>query len=534
MARYNFNLPVLFVLNLLIVIHAQHFAVDPQVGPPRSTVDVRGLPNPGTLADKLTINFSPINEAAYELFPLSILMNAETPIAIRYATMTSASRHELIAACHPKALSFFGTRDPIRKEFCDSPDARARIVARLQYILLSSEHPYEGASWGRYISRMGVDISDTSRNLSTEAGWANFYGDRIAKYFATDGWNSQGDLSKTHYRQQFQDYTGYEPQNVASLPADKLVRPLRWQPLTASSDQHGGYSSQVHVVPQIGIKAKPLVLSPENYESRQAPSPYENPDSEGGLTPADTETGLELIQKLFERSKGLTHEKILRAFWWEAKFLSLGIVVSEYRNAIGFSDQDSFRFLFGDALALHDSVLVAWKEKRRHDLVRPTTLVRHLMKGKKVTAWRGVEEGVGEIDAEEWEPVIPVQPHSEYPSGSAAVCWSAFEHLRAGLEDSVLQPNETIRSFDFILHPEYLTLAGPSNPVKRPFRVTFETPEDGARSCGESRLDVGVHFEPSIDAGYDVAKGIGKIAYKHALDLYNGIVPENCDRCIKQ
>lgn len=37
-------------------------------------------------------------------------------------------------------------------------------------------------------------------------------------------------------------------------------------------------------------------------------------------------------------------------------------------------------------MALHDSVLEAWKEKLRHDLVKPTTLVRHLMEGKKVTA----------------------------------------------------------------------------------------------------------------------------------------------------
>lgn len=112
--------------------------------------------------------------------------------------------------------------------------------------------------------------------------------------------------------------------------------------------------------------------------------------------------------------------------------------------------------------------------------------------------------------------------------GSAAVCWSVFEHLRAGLEDSVLKQNETITSFDFILYPYYLKLAGPSNPVNTPFRVTFDTLKDGGRSCGKSRLEVGVHFEPAIDAGYDVAKGIGKVAYKHALDLYNGIVPENC------
>lgn len=477
----------------------------------------------------LTENFAPFNAATANLFPA---IDIETPIAVRYALIVASARNELQAACHPIALSFFGTKDYIPEPFCASRASRARIVARIQYVVLTSEHPYEGAQWGRFLAMNGIDPFEMSRDMETEVGWANAIGDRMANYFKNDGWNSQGDVTKRYLRNKYEDSTGYVPENNAALLPDQLLRPLRWQPLTRSEDLSGAFSSQLHIVPHIGIEAKPLVLSKEDFESRRVPSPYQDANRENTINKADSKTTLKLVKKLLQRSQNLTPQKIAKAFWWEEKYLSQGTFASRFRNIMGFSNDDNFWISFADNLALHDALLVAWKEKRRHDLVRPTTLVRRLMKGKNIRAWRGVEEGVGDLKAEEWEPLVPIQAHSEYPSGSAATCWSGLELLDVALKSSFLIGNNTIPPLDIEITPEEMRLVVRNYPLKEKVRFTYKSLQEAARSCGESRLDAGVHFEPSVNAGYEIAKGIGKAAFQHARDLYEGRVPNNCARCL--
>lgn len=481
--------------------------------------------NPKTLLETLTPIFTPPNAAANALVPTSSF-TTQTPIVVRYILLLGTCFHEIFAACDPVVLSFFGTKDPISKQLCE-PLPKVIIQSRLVYRLLASEFPLEARGFGRFLISAGINPFDKSTDTTTEAGWANEKAERLIAYFRADGWNSLGDETKEDFLQLFQDSSDYIPQNAPGVLAQKLRRPLRWQPLSNSVDLRGEYGIQIHVVPHLGIKAKPLALSRAELNDRKVDSPYSTPNRRNFLSKEDSRTMKKLLKKLLAETRGLTREKVALAWWWENKFVSLGSFLFVYQASLGYDNNVLNRFLFSEMITQHDAVLVAWKEKRRHDLVRPTTLIRRLLAGKKVRAWRGLDKGVGLVKAEEWEPVVPIQPHSEFPSASAVLCTSTMEHLKISLEE-FLGGNKTIPKFKSNTVPGFPE----GNPILEEVPIEFATLEDAARSCGDSRLFSGVHFAPSVPAGDQLAKGIGKAAFEHVSDLYAGRVPKNCERCI--
>lgn len=466
------------------------------------------------------------NEYANLLFPASIVF-AETPIAVRYALLVTVAFYEVEAACHPKALSFFGAKQDILSSFC-KPLPRAKLNAYIVNRVYRSQFPIEGGPLEAFLLRNGLAATSQSRDPSKVVGLANIVADKILDYFENDGWNSLGDVTRDDYLRQYAPSIPYMPQNHPNLPVSKLRRPLRWQPLTLEGDGHGRFISQVHVVPQIGRKVKPLVLSQADFRSRKAPSPYDMPDRRRNLSEADENKVRGLIGELFNKSQSLTFEQIALASWWENKFFSLGSFILFYQAALGYDATTVVRYGLGEMLAQYDALLLAWKEKLRHDLVRPTTIIRRLLKGRKVLAFRGAGKGVGLVNADEWEPIIKIQPHSEYPSASATICQASLEHLEAALKEQVGQ-NGMIPPFEANLTQAFV----PTLTLTEPFRIKFDTLLDAARSCGNSRLYAGVHFSPSVPAGYKIAEGVGRKAYEHVSDLWAGRVPENCARCFR-
>lgn len=479
-----------------------------------------------SLIELLTPDFVTPNEVGALLFPVPLLQS-ETPIATRVGLLYGVALHEAAAACHPTGLSFLGEREPIAERFCSSRLSRLLIERQLSYRLWISEFPIDGEPYGRFLDRLGLEPYDITTNRSIERGWANAVANKLVRYFAADGWNSQGDLSKSNYLLEYQDFTGYKPVNPGFLAPNKLIRPLRWQPLTRPSDFRGKFETQVHVTPHIGLTAKPLAISRAQMEERVAPPLYNTPNRRRRLGRHDTKLALTLIEKLFNTSRQVTLEDVLVSYWWNDKFASLGIIFGLYLRIYGLDRLALIQVFLGDMIAQYDAVLVAWKEKRRYDYVRPPTLIRKLLAGKNVTAFRGIGKGVGEVKAEEWEPVLPIQPHSEYPSASAVICTAALEALEAYLKEVVLKDGEAVAPFSFNIQRS----RGFFLPVGANVTVTFESLEEAILSCGRSRLTSGVHFEPSVPAGHALGRGIGVIAFRHVRDLYDGKIPENCERC---
>lgn len=481
-----------------------------------------------SLFDKVFPTFTPsANKAGAVLFGPTII-NVETAIAVRYALILATFFYDMLAACDPVALSFFGVKDPIPPAFCrERSDASGKIYAHGILRMLKGEFPQEAALWGDFMKEIGLDPTDETRDQSTPVGWANTIADRHAEYFARDGLNSLGDDTRTNYRQNFADSSGYMPQNPAHLPPDHLYKPLRWQPLTGPADGHGRFATQVHVVPHIGSKIKPLLLSEEEFVTRTVPSPYESPNSENEMSRSDRGTMEKLIDELFETSATLTASRVFLAKFWDNKFASVGFFPGFFSEALNLTLFEEAQNGLGEMIAQWSAIELAWKEKVRHDLVRPTTVIRRLRGGQDVTAYINESVGAGSVSASEWEPIIPIQPHSEYPSASAVLCTASLEHTEFFMRRKV-GPNGTIPSFSLNVTSSLAVFR-----VPEPVQVKFATLAEAAESCGTSRLWAGVHFSPSVGAGNALGSGVGKLAFDHVTDLISGRVPEVCARCMK-
>lgn len=473
------------------------------------------------LSDQLFLEFLPPNGAASALTPPNILF-AETPIVIRYTLIGGIAVYEPQAACHPTALSFFATRDRIPPSLCNE-ETNAVIRVYTLYHALLKEFPAEMDGFRNFLLSLDLDPVTTSRDISTVAGWAFVHGNRLADFFARDGWNSLGDRSNP-FPQRFQDYTAYRPVNCPQDDPARLLRPLRWQPFMAASDSPGRFTSQVHVVPQIA-ELEPLVLSGADVAKRRASAPYRAPNARRRISAPDLRTLRRLTAQLIRVSRDLTSQQRFLAEWWNNKLFSTAAVSSFYEKAARLSRFEIAQQFMGEMLSQYDALLITWREKRRHDLARPRTLLQSVRRGQRFRAFVSEDIGVRTVRAEDWRPLIPEQPHSEFPSASAAVCRAAMEHINLYVEEKLGRKAPPIK----IRFPAIgFTFS------RRAMTVSFANPLTAADSCAESRLWAGVHLQPAVDAGKKIGTGVGEIVFKHIKQLGAGIVPPGCKRCRKQ
>lgn len=240
---------------------------------------------PQTLGERLRPKFiGGRNDAAIALYPS--IFPAQTPMQVRYALLIALSSRDVEAACHPTALSFLGTKDAIPQSFCTA-DLHEVVKSYMYVRVLRSEFPVIISVFTAFIISQGLDPSNMSTNKSTPVGWANMFGGRLVNHFTRDGWNSLGDAQSRFFRKPFADTTGYHPLNFPHLLPSRLRYPLRWQPLVQSYDRNGDYASQIHVVPHVGLKAKPISMTMTEFHSQRAKPLYASPNRYRTLSTSD-------------------------------------------------------------------------------------------------------------------------------------------------------------------------------------------------------------------------------------------------------
>lgn len=480
---------------------------------------------PPTLEQVITPNLRIYNEPSVILFPIPVLLS-QTPLQVRYTMVFALASREVMAACDPTALSFFGTKDAIPKAMCE-PTEFAIVLSFTIRKALMSDYPVIISPYTAFLVRQGLIIDDGTANMTTPAGWGNMIGGRMATFLKNDGWNSMGVESSSYFPKPFSDTTGYRPKNDPEVEPSDLRFPLRWQPLTQAYDVNGNYANQVHVTPHIGKTVRPLLLSAAEFDARRAPHPYERKSQFRGMTDNDTMYTNELLEDVISHSSRMSERKLATAAFWDNKFYSLGIFLIYYANRLNLSEIRTYSMWCGEALAQHDSVLVAWKEKIRHDVVRPITLLRRQYRGKNITVWRGFGNGVGEIAADEWEPALRTMPHSEYPSASSILCKASMDAIENFVLDEGGYNATTVPPFSFDIVPGFV----PNNPVQRNFTIQHATLRQAAEECGRSRLWTGLHFAPAVLQGRKLGVGLGKRGFKTIKSLDQGTVPKNCHWC---
>jgi len=192
-----------------------------------------------------------------------------------------------------------------------------------------------------------------------------------------DGWNykgmkaSDGDECTVNCRP-FTDFYGYVPKNSPWEIKDSTA----WQPLI-ESDGLGFFYPQEHVTPHIGFTAKPVILSRAELNTTVLDEPKYNYTEEVAgaiLNAGDLDDYKKTMIKLMDNKVAVGGGMILR-------------LRGKYRLSL----EAQVFYHLGFTSAEHDVVLLAWKEKIRHDLIRPTSLVQALG-NQEVTSFAGTHK----------------------------------------------------------------------------------------------------------------------------------------------
>ena len=175
----------------------------------------------------------------------------------------------------------------------------------------------------------------------------------------------------------------------------------------------------------------------------------------------------------------------------------------------------------------YDAAILAWREKRKWDLVRPTTLIKRGIAGEILNTYGGPYQGAQNIKAQDFETYIRTMPHSEYPSASGCLCLAAAQITEAFLMDKYgIDPDTVTMDVPF---PNTPFSAGSSSiePGRTPSEdlyVTLDNVRELAEVCGNSRLWGGMHFTAAVPGSYDLCDGIGTDAYYFMANLLEGNV----------
>eukprot|EP01026_Neomeris_dumetosa_P005092 TRINITY_DN113_c0_g2_i2.p3 TRINITY_DN113_c0_g2~~TRINITY_DN113_c0_g2_i2.p3 ORF type:complete len:269 (-),score=29.41 TRINITY_DN113_c0_g2_i2:376-1182(-) len=228
-------------------------------------------------------------------------------------------------------------------------------------------------------------------------------------------------------------------------------------------------------------------------------------------------------EELFEMSANLTDVQKLAIFRFDNKIRSLSFLpfdVPPIEFPLEQINEDENIQILADAgqiIALYDSTVLAWKEKLRHDAVRPQSIIKKLFQDEKVKAWGGEGKGMTEILASEFVSYIRTMPHSEFPSGSSCACEAVIQYWREYLgRDEFASP----------LVQVFYKLAFTSLPDQKHTAAVFHTLTEYSQLCGETRLWGGFHFRPAIEAGQKLCRDVGTKAYRTIMAKTNNGVPQ--------
>lgn len=404
-----------------------------------------------------------------------------------------------------------------------------------------------------FLRSNGIDASLVTGDRGTPHGWALWVASRyVREYVERSGWNANGLMMRMSTTTQFPytgrlpkpftDTTGYSPVNPGHLPPDRLRYPLRWQPLTQMVDRVAGdWATQVHVTPHIGKVVKPLSFNASEWLLlRVRRPPYKRPNSYRHVSKRDLVTlkrklvphMLRRMRNVYTGWKNAVKRKLFRIHWWDNKFVSLGGIGVAYDQFANISRDNVLVTGLGEMMAIHDAILLAFKEKVAHDVARPETIMRHLYYKERIPNPRNSSSSSdGSMMAvEEFEPFIRTMPHSEFPSASAVLCTALTTYVERQV---AWRTNGTFvdKGYDAYF-PEDVFPFFPEG-LRGDVRVKFRSIRALARDCGASRVAAGLHFQPAVDEGNRLGRIVGQKTFETFRDLEEGRVPKNCHWCLR-
>jgi len=170
--------------------------------------------------------------------------------------------------------------------------------------------------------------------------------------------------------------------------------------------------------------------------------------------------------------------------------------------------------VLGYSAAEYDSTLLSWKEKVCWDRVRPTTVIQR-WGNEVISTWAGPFQGVGEMQAKDFQAYFRVMPHSEYPSGSACLCTSIAEFMDLYMQNLLEEDSLSVT----VTFPAGSSKIEPGETPQDLILHTFADMSELAHQCGQSRLWGGIHFTAAVTAGNELCEGVGTGAFAYASSV---------------
>ena len=453
----------------------------------------------------------------------------ETPITLRHTSYLDAMTWNCIASYSTELLdSITKTRPAVPVPVTDLHVTNNRLLCAAQAwsSFISLSFPQASTSFFQTVTgvlglpieaRMDVTVhacGDTVclNNVAITNSYAPLtMGHIIAKqmyeYAIRDGYNQLGkDNGCVKSCRAYHDPTGYAP----------VDRSDRWRPLLEDNGL-GFFYRQEHVTPHIGQLAKFRNLPESDRVTRVAPNP--------SYTMSRLSEALRTIQYMSQ----LDDWKKIEVEAFDDKLLTAVSVIGSFLTFLGgsdfvdpaFPDPNGYRvsferaahFIQGFTAADHDAGIIAWKEKVKHDLVRPTSIIKQM--DGLITTW--APGGVQTFPAKDFEAYRRVMPHSEYVSGSSCLFSAVKEYTTSYTQNLgysgdfpiVFPPVEAGRS-----------RVEPGLVPASTLQLIYPNVTDMAHAGGQSRLYGGMHFEEAINNGATLCDGIGNISLMASLRLF--------------
>jgi len=425
----------------------------------------------------------------------------DVTVVIRFATMLNLARFDANA---PFTATALGITTQIPRKSPREWTLRNKNVACIyaSYRVMLGVIPQETERIRQMMEDLGLNPDDDREDYNTAVGIGNICGNNVVRDRLDDGVNQLGDeIGRTYNRQPYMDYTDYEPVNTAY----KLKDPSRWQPAIVTEGD-GKFFVQQFVTPHNGL-VRPYTFKDVNQfevgpHGRLLNSQY------------DLATYKESTDEVIKESARLNDERKLKSEFYEDKARSIlgSIFFTVKRRNFGIDEFNTMELMSN--MAIFDTMIIVWKEKRRWDAVRPFSAIRYLYGDQPLTAWGGPYNGtVHDIPANEWTSYLPVANHPEYPSASTGACVAHAETMKLFLGDDDLSWDVGFEAGSSRIEPGALPYRNVS------YRI--QTFSDFAFECGESRMWAGVHFQDAIDSIKPIARKIGQMAAKLVLKYAN-------------
>ncbi|WP_051722720.1 vanadium-dependent haloperoxidase [Streptomyces albus] len=427
---------------------------------------------------------------------------SDATLIIRFSNLVAHSWFDAIAPYHPTAVGIHS--DLGRRPASERATNKHRNVALMYatYRMYGALLPQYSAVWREAMSSVGLDPDDDGEDTGTPVGIGNLAAQGVLRSRLRDGMNQLGDHGGREYnREPFADYTGYQPVNTAY----RLRDPSRWQPAVVTKG-NGIFQVQQFVTPQLR-KVRPYSYADPREFRVAEPTASNHRNAEAYRRQADD---------ILAMSASLTDEQKMKCELFDDKFTSLGAAVGSASHGAAL-DLDGWVHLHAVAdTATFDASIAAWYNKHVYDAVRPGTAIRHVYGNRPVTAWGGPGKGTVRIPADQWRSYVATPDHSEYPSGSTALCSAEAQSVRRFLDTDEVR----IR----IPRAKGSSRVEPGVTPHEDTVLGWDSWTDWTRECGLSRFWGGVHFMPAVEASWDMGRRIGDRAFEFVRAHIDGEV----------